>query len=774
MQTYHIHIKGLVQGVGFRPHVYRLALRHGVSGWVCNAMDGVHIEFNAKSLAAKAFFQDIINLAPQNAMITHSDMKSIQPKSFSSFQIVESEDDKEPDLLLTPDIALCDDCRKDMQTASGRRHQYPFTTCLNCGPRFSIIKQLPYDRHTTTMQPFTMCEDCKQEFIDVNDRRNHSQTNSCTDCAVKMHLFTSKEKELLYSEADKIAHVVQFLKEGKIVAVKGIGGYLLLCDATSEKAINTLRERKQRPSKPFAVMYPSIEMADKDVVLTDGERLALQSNAAPVVLCILRKQTASSICTQLIAPGLDKLGVMLSYTPLFFLLANAFNKPLIATSANISGSPVIYKDAVALDNLFDVADYILTNEREIVMPQDDSVVQFAGRQQQIVLRRSRGMAPNYFPNPFYIDNDFVLAMGAELKSAFALACYEHIYISQYLGDQANLEAQESYGQTLQHFLDLLKISPTVITIDKHPGYSVSQYGKKIAGLLNINTVISVQHHKAHFAAVLAENKLLQLNDKVLGFIWDGTGYGDDGNIWGSELFLFEEQQIKRIAGLQYFTQLLGDKMSKEPRLSALSLLETFPESRYLLQPYFSELEWNYYQKILEKGTGIFTSSMGRFLDALACIIGVTAFNSYEGEATMRLEALARNAIYKPLQHYPLPLHNMELDWHFFVKEFLHDVKSGKDAGMIAWKIFYSLAVAVLDISNQQKITKLAFSGGVFQNALLVEIIQNLFSSSHELFFHKQVSPNDECIGLGQIAYYKLMQQQYISERKEHYSSLHQL
>jgi len=765
MHTYHIHINGLVQGVGFRPLVCQIAKELGVNGCVSNTNNGVHIEFTSPHIEAKEFYKKIIHHPPQNAIITEHHFKEIAFKQFSSFTILQSSNDEKPDLLLTPDIALCNACRKELLSEKNKRFRYPFTTCLHCGPRYSIIKALPYDRGNTTMAALKMCASCSEEYNDIKNRRHYSQTNSCKDCAIQMHLYDAPNSSS-NNQTDKILKIiVEQLKQGKIAAIKGVGGYLILCDATNEVTINTLRARKHRPAKPFALLYADIEMATADVRLRSAEISALKEKSAPIVLCELKHNIVSGICKNIIAPGLDKIGLMLPYTPLLLLIANAFDKPLIATSGNISGSPIIYKDDDALENLFEVADYVLTYERDIVTPQDDSVIQFTDRGQKIILRRSRGLAPNYFPNPLTSSNNTILAMGGEMKSAFALLNQKNLYISQYLGDLGSLESQSCFKETLHHVSSLLQTTPQEIVVDKHPDYLVSQFGKLFAAEKNI-PLVSIQHHKAHFGAVLAENNLLESKEPVLGFIWDGTGYGDDGKIWGSEVFIYENKTMDRIAHLNYFSQLLGDKMSKEPRLSALSLLKNNPKKQFVIQKYFSVPEWEYYQQLLQRPVNLSTSSMGRFLDGIAAMLGICLYNSYEGEAAMQLETLARSCSYKPYDYYSIPLVNDYLDWNVFLNELLEDWQQKEDVALIAWKVFFSLAKMVAQLSNHFFIDHIAFSGGVFQNALLNDLLIERLSFKRKLFFHQQLSPNDECIGLGQLACLQIMKQKELIKQKD--------
>ncbi|MBL0359440.1 MAG: carbamoyltransferase HypF [Chitinophagaceae bacterium] len=754
MHTYHIHINGLVQGVGFRPLVCRLANELGITGRVSNTTDGVHIECSASIETANAFYNKIISAPPGNAIITHHHMQEIPSKEFFSFTIEQSTDNKKPDLLLTPDIALCNDCREELLVKNNKRYHYPFTTCLNCGPRYSIITALPYDRANTTMQPLQMCDACLSEYNDITDRRHYSQTNSCKDCAVPMYLFVSPGSCISNDAPEIVDTIAAALKAGQIIAVKGIGGYLLLCDATNEAVVNQLRVRKQRPAKPFALMYASIEMAAGDLLLRPFETAALQDKTAPIVLCELKTDPLNGICAAAIAPGLDKVGLMLAYTPLLLLIAGTFGKPLIATSGNISGSPIIYKDRDALLNLFEVADYVLTYEREIVAPQDDSVLQFCKDGQKIILRRSRGLAPNYFPNPFCPTDEAVLAMGAELKAAFTLLDKNNLYISQFLGDQGTLESQTAYKETLEHVTGLLHTEPAHVLVDKHPGYFVAEYGKEIAAVKN-NSLTAIQHHKAHFGAVLAENNLLNSDEQILGFVWDGTGYGDDRQVWGGEIFIYEENEIERIVHLDYFPQLLADKMSREPRLSALSLLKNFPAKQSQIQKYFSAQEWKYYQQLVQQPADLLTSSMGRFLDGIACILGICQYNTYEGEAAMKLEVLARSAHNKTSEYYPLVLQKNRIEWDLFLTALLDDCEKGEDIAVVAWKLFFSLAKMVEQISDRFQIEQLAFSGGVFQNALLNELLVENLSQKKTLYFHRQLSPNDECIGFGQMACFEI-------------------
>lgn len=764
MQTYHIHIRGRVQGVGFRPFVCRLATQNVLTGTVANSTDGVHILINAGEDQAENFFRDIISQAPEQAVITHHQIEKTDFINFNGFHIIESLTDAAPDLLITPDIAICAICRAELTQNNNRRKSYPFTTCLHCGPRYSIIRKIPYDRQNTTMTHLIMCDTCSREYQDIQDRRHYSQTNSCPNCAIQMNLYDGHKNEPNEDQTEIISLLVSSLSSGKIAAVKGIGGYLLLCDATNAETIDTLRKRKHRPAKPFAVLYPDIETAEADLVINEQEGTALTGEVAPIVLCLIRENKASTICIDEIAPHLDKLGIMLPYTPLLQLISSRFGKPLIATSANISGSPIIYTDVQAQEDLWNIADLILTYDREIVTPQDDSVWQFTPAGQRIVIRRSRGMAPDFYPHHLGETTETLLAMGADMKGAFAIQHKDKIYISQYLGDQGDYLSQQSFRKTLEFLLQLFNLKPTVILTDEHPSYYTSNEGKDLAMESSVRHE-TVQHHKAHFAAVIAENNLLSPSTSALGFIWDGTGYGDDRQIWGGEVFRYDQGEMERILFLDYFPQLLGDKMSLETRLSALSMLKDHPKSEALLAHYFSPVEWDYYQKLLSGEDNLLTSSMGRLMDGIAALLGLCSINTYEGQAAMELEVLARSCKEKIDTCYPLPIRYNRIDWRIMVDEILEDIINKEEKAFIAWKFYKSLVRLIEKASDIFDINKLAFSGGVFQNALLTEMITAELSNNKELYFHRQLSPNDESIALGQLAMYKIGQLNVTANRK---------
>ncbi len=755
MKTWHIHIKGQVQGVGFRPFVYRLAKEHNLCGWVCNTIDGLHIEINACRKKALFFYEEILIKAPPLATVTDHRIDLAKSQSYTDFQIIHSKNQGDVNLLLTPDFSVCENCSKELLTQNNRRFHYPFITCTNCGPRFSITRHLPYDRERTTMDRFQLCSACKKEYHDPENRRYFSQTNSCPVCTIELSLVDA-DQNMLARQAEKcIKFVTKKWHHGKIVAIKGIGGYLLTCDAYNTSAIVNLRKRKHRPRKPFAVMYPNLETLSEQVHLQDDEKLALTSTEAPIVILENLSNNRSLYTTDLLAPGLDCLGVMLPYTPLYKLLLKEFGKPIVATSANVSNSPIIFQDEKALTDLSEIADYFLINNREIVVPQDDSVIKFSRRhRQKIILRRSRGIAPNHIQPELALPKENILSTGAMLKSTFTFHHQGNTFISQYLGDLESFDTQESYRQTINHFFRLFDGLPQVILTDKHPQYFSTIFGEQLAKTLEI-PIEKIQHHIAHFAAGLGEHNLLHSDEPVLGIIWDGTGLGDDRHIWGGEFFQYKNYEFSRYFHLSYFDLIQGDKMSREPRLSALSTCWEVSGATEYLKPKFTQTEWKIYLKKLEAGSPIKTSSVGRLFDAVASLLGFIDRSHYEGEAAMLLERMATQYI----KHDNLAFSDayfFENDpgaqnhVHILMRGILKDILNEKSKGFIAAKFHFSLVMLVKNIAESLRIKKLVFSGGVFQNALLVDLIREHMAEEFELFFHEKISPNDENISFGQL------------------------
>ncbi|MCP9766770.1 carbamoyltransferase HypF [Lacihabitans sp. LS3-19] len=753
MAVFQIKIKGMVQGVGFRPFVHKLASEMKIDGRVSNGSDGVLIVCEGSELTIQKFYQTILNKPPQNAIITFADIIESKQSVEKGFKIINSIPGNFSSVLLTPDVAICPSCAKEIKDLQNPRYRYPFTTCLNCGPRYSIAEAVPYDRANTTMRTLEMCSSCISEYNSIENTRHHSQTNSCPDCSIPMHLFDFEGNVLSTDCVEILNFINQKLEAGKILAIKGTGGYLLMCDANNENTISLLREHKNRPSKPFAVLFPTFQRLEKDVFVNKLEKEALLSKEAPIVLCKVKKEINSSISFQKIAPGLVKLGVMLPNSPLLQLIAEDFGGPIIATSANVSGSPIIFRDEDVIPNLSGIADFFVSYDREILVPQDDSVVQFTKNKQKIILRRSRGFAPNYFPVPFQPQNKAVLALGADLKGTFTLSKKDLLFVSQYLGNLENLESGMAFDTTLAHISGIVDFKPEVVLADLHPNYYSTQKAVALSENLNI-PLQKIQHHKAHFFSVLAENDLLDCQEPILGVIWDGTGFGEDQQIWGGEFFLYKNGRMDRAFHLKYFNQISGDKMSKNPKLSALSLLQGLDKFKELLKGDFSEKEWSYYNKLPKNGNLLKTSSMGRFLDGIAYLLDIKSPNSYEGEAALKLEALVSLGKEKfTNEYYPFEIIENEIDFHPILFGLILDKISGEPKEIIAEKVFKTLSIMIAEVCELVGVEKIAFSGGVFQNAVLCDMVFDDLSTNKDLYFHKNLSPNDENISFGQFASY---------------------
>lgn len=775
-EIYEIHIEGIVQGVGFRPFVYRHAKRRGYKGWVNNTSDGVHIQINADYESVEHFLGILLDDLPPLAIVTNYSIRKAdskvnrKPFRFEGFEIIHSESKTKPKLLLTPDVGICPHCRTELHSQSNRRYHYPFITCTNCGPRYSIIEALPYDRENTAMAPFIMCKPCLNEYNDPMERRHFSQTNSCPDCRIELQLF---ENNRITDNFTDYGYIAQLWKQGKIVAIKGIGGYLLTCSAYNSEAVKMLRKRKNRPKKPFALMYPDIKNAQKDAQISDVEKKLLESKEAPIVLLRLKTDLPASkqnIFNE-IADNLSRIGVMMPYTPLYELLLESFGGPIVATSGNITNSTIVYEDELAFEYLTKIANGILLNNRRIVVPQDDGVEQYTIlNKKKIVLRRSRGRAPVYINPGLNVLDKTVLAVGAQQKSAFGLSVRKNTYVSQYLGNMEHFEAQQNYEKTYLHLTEILKADVEVIIKDKHPDYFSSRFADEKAGETGAK-LYTLQHHKAHLYAVLAENNLLSSQEKILGVVWDGTGLGEERNIWGGEFFMYRNYETERIDHLNEFDFILGDKMSKEPRISALTIAKNIPEANKFLKPKFSDTEWRIYNSLLKKQGNLKCTSMGRLFDAVSCILYDFDEHSYEAQASMQLEDKAAQYFYNNQMNRKDSFLTKDIpsDFTGFIfKSIITETEQNEDKAKTAARFHITLVDYILKTAEKYAFKKLAFSGGVFQNALLVDMIWLFADSSYTLYFHKELSPNDECIALGQLAYYHMVlsKNKYSSNRKK--------
>ncbi len=758
MKCYHIHIEGRVQGVGFRPFIYNLAKNQNLRGTVSNTMDGVHIFLNIGDEKIVQFEELIRREAPPQSIITSIRHIEIPNRTFNDFTIIESHLQGTPDLLITPDFAICDQCSEELNDPDNRRYQYPYLTCTKCGPRFSIEEELPYDRSRTSMKSFQVCDDCETEYHNPMDIRFYSQTNSCPDCKISQWIVDKNRKQINLKEEEMVNFICDKILSGKIVAIKGIGGFLLMCDAQNSENVKELRKKKHRPTKPFALMYPNEAFVLKNLKISRDELSELKSAQSPILLLKNIDGKKIDSMQQLIAPKLNRLGVMLPYAPLLVLILQKLNRPLLATSGNFKGSPIIFENQKAIESLNLFVDYFLLNNRRIQVPQDDSVVRFTDTHgQKIMIRRSRGYAPGFLQesiDPLF--DEKVLSMGALLKSTFSIWQKGRCHISQFLGDTTELDAQICYDRAVRHFMNLLQFKPEIIIVDKHPAYFTTLFGRELAAIHDTG-LFQVQHHEAHFWAVLGEHNLLTNDEKILGVVFDGTGMGNDGAIWGGEFFSFDNGKVKRISHLSYYPHILGDKMSREPRLSAMAIMNSFGLEYHLIEAQFTEQEIELYTKVLERST-LKTSSVGRLFDAVSSLLGLCHINTYEGEAAMYLECLARK--YADQHGLNIDGYGFKItekgvvDFNPLLTAIIKDINAGENHGLIAVRFHTTLVQLIETIADFSKINTIAMSGGVFQNGLLVDMVIERLGNNYKLYFHNELSPNDECVSYGQlVAYY---------------------
>ena len=742
-----ITITGQVQGVGFRPHVYVLAKKFDLKGSVSNNEEGVIIYASGPKEKIQSFYKSLIENPPKVSKIKTHRKVEISNAKFGDFRIIPSQKHGKLNLQLTPDFAICDDCKKEIFDKENRRFNYPFTTCVNCGPRWAITNTFPFERAHTNMHNFKMCEACEKEYTNPTNRRFHSQTNSCPKCGIQISLTDNAGKPLDIDKSDIFKETARLIKEGNIVAIKNTGGYLLCCDARSPKVVKTLRIRKNRPQKPFAILYPSLRLLKEQLKVTSEQEKALTSSESPIVI-IHKENYKGSLALNELAPNLNQLGIMLPYTGILQLLADKLDMPIVATSGNIHGSPIISSNDVACIELNKVADYFLHHNLDITNPQDDSVIKFSKKyHHKVIFRRSRGYAPNYFGS--YSQDEKIMAMGAHLKSTVAFLPNDFLYISQYLGNLDHVEVYNRLTETASKFIALFEQKPNVILADAHPTYHNTLYGKELAEQLGVE-FHRIQHHKAHFASVLGEHNLFDVNHPILGVIWDGTGYGDDKNIWGGEFFEYQSKEIKRVSHFEYFDWLAGDKMSKEPRISLLSLADD--DLMAEVSKRFSKEEMAVYQTIKKQNT-LKTSSVGRLFDAVASLLNLCQINTYEGEAAIILENQIRDYSLKNCKSYASILENGLILTKEIIKNIFLDLKKGIAKEAIILNFFYTLADIILKMANRRNFKRIAFSGGVFQNTVLIDMLKEMAKNDFELFFNRNLSPNDENVSFGQIMYY---------------------
>ena len=696
----------------------------GLKGWVINSTQGVFVEAEGPEPALREFLERLRREKPRPAFITSLEFKFLDPVGYRKFEIKKSDGRGEPTVLVLPDIATCEECLAEVFDPSNRRYLYPFTNCTNCGPRFSIIKALPYDRPNTTMARFQMCEECLAEYENPEDRRYHAQPNACPKCGPRVWLL-GRDVE------DPIAEAARLILSGEIVAVKGLGGFHLFCDAENPEAVRRLRALKRRYEKPFAVMFPSLEALREHAELTPEEEATLTGPEAPIVL--VRRRPQSTLAPE-VSPQNPYVGAFLPYTPLHHILMRLLKKPAVATSGNLTDEPMVYENSEAVKSLAKITPHILLHDRPIARRVDDSVL-FVFKGTRVFVRRSRGFAPLPVRVPWRLRR--VLAVGGFHKNTVAIAIGQNVFLSQHIGDLDNPKALKAFRQTVEDFKALWRFEPELVASDMHPGYPSTQFAEA-EGL----PVVKVQHHHAHLAALLGELG----REEGFGAAWDGTGWGPDGTVWGGEFLWASLRGFRRLARLRPFPLPGGERAIKEVwRLGLSALAEAFGEEALEL-PFFSDEPKETLLKLARNPRfSPLSSSAGRLFDAVSALLGLRRRVSYEGQAAMLLEFAAEPAP----GSYPFELHRgelLEVDWRPTLKAVVRDALRGKPPGEISYKFHRTMARVISEVARELGFNEVLVSGGVFQNRLLLEL---LTEEPIKVRWHQLVPPNDGGISLGQ-------------------------
>ncbi|MET0254095.1 MAG: carbamoyltransferase HypF [Terrimicrobiaceae bacterium] len=739
-----IIVRGAVQGVGFRPFVYRVAGQLGLNGWVLNSMAGVFVEVEGEGVTVRQFLLRLEREKPPRAIIQSLEFAILDPAGYQSFEIRYSVESGAKSVLILPDIATCADCLRETLDPRDRRYRYPFTNCTNCGPRFSIIEALPYDRPNTSMKKFAMCPQCDREYHDPSDRRFHAQPNACPHCGPKLEFWDAAGHVLTHSD-QALMQAVDLVQTGRILALKGLGGFQLIVAARNESAVVRLRSRKHREEKPFALMAPSLDAIEDACSVSELEERLLLSPESPIVL-LERKASAGRLAAS-IAPGNPSLGVMLPYTPLHHLLLRELGFEIVATSGNLSDEPICTDENEAIERLGAIADGFLVHDRPIVRHVDDSVVRVM-RDRELVLRRARG----YAPLPVHLKDPLpcVLAVGAHLKNSVALSVGTEVFISQHIGDLATNQALQAFRKVSEDLLQLYAATPEVIACDMHPEYLSTKHARQLMAPTH-----PVQHHWAHVLSCMAEN---EVDPPALGVSWDGTGYGTDGTIWGGEFLLARGGSFERVARFRQFRLPGGEAAIRQPSRTALGVLfEIWGADAFGRRdiPSFRDFladEIRVIRQMLVRGLNApVTSSAGRLFDAVASLIGLRHRVSFEGQAAMELEFAIQLGINAS---YPFEIHEgspLIVDWGSAIEAIVGDVASGRPAGEISAKFHNTLAEIVRVVALRVGEAKIVLTGGCFQNRHLTEAcLKRLLDAGFRPYWHQRVPPNDGGISLGQV------------------------
>ncbi|MBX7185769.1 MAG: carbamoyltransferase HypF [Vicinamibacteria bacterium] len=735
-----VYVRGAVQGVGFRPTVYRIATELGLSGWVINSPAGVEVDLEGAEGAIARFVPTLLEEKPPRAIIQGLETRSLDPLGQNGFEVRDTRTSGPATTLVQPDIAVCGDCQREMLDPADRRFGYPFINCTNCGPRFTIIESLPYDRERTTMARFPMCPVCRAEYEDPRDRRFHAQPNACPECGPQLALW-DPSGAVVATRADALTAAVDAIRAGRIVAVKGVGGFHLMCDARSEASVSELRRRKRREEKPFALMFPDPASVRAACDVRPIEEQLLTSPEAPIVL--LRRR--STLLAPGIAPGNPYLGALLPYAPLHHLMMRALGFPVVATSGNLTDEPIVTDERDALDRLAGIADVLLIHDRPIARYADDSIARIVGGR-PMLLRRARGYAP--LPLATVESREPILAVGAHLKNTIGFSVDGQLMLSHHLGDLETPQALEGFHDVVARLPGLYGLEPGIVAHDLHPDYASTQHAETLRG-----RHVGVQHHAAHVFACMADN---ELTGEVLGVSWDGTGLGADGTIWGGEFLRVRGGAFRRVAHLRTFPLVGGDAAAREPRRAALGLLyeaegdAVFERDDFEARLGYGAGELRVLRSALTTGTGVArTSSAGRLFDGVAGLIGLRQRAAFEGQAAMELEFAATDAT--DVDAYPFGLEGEIVDWAPMVGAIESDRRKGDGVPRIARRFHSTLTEMIVAVAMREELPRVCLTGGCFQNVLLAETtIEALRAKGLTPYWHQRVPPNDGGIALGQL------------------------
>jgi len=745
-------VRGIVQGVGFRPFIYNLASRYSLAGYVVNTSQGVDLEVEGEEESLTSFFKAITAFPPPLAYISDLSWTYVEPKNEKGFLIKPSESASERSVIISPDMCVCEECLKEMRNPADRRYRYPFINCTDCGPRYTIIKDIPYDRDLTTMRQFQMCPSCLEEYHNPLDRRFHTQPNACWDCGPRVSLHDAKGLKI--ETSDPILEAAGLLSEGKILALKGLGGFHLAVDAGNDRSVRQLRKRKNREEKPFAIMTKDLETARAIGKIDDEEARILLSPQRPIVL--VRKQRSHGL-SPAVAPRNSYFGIMLPYTPLHHLLMDGSYRALVMTSGNRSEEPITIANDSAINDLYGIADFFLLHNRDIHLRSDDSVVRaFMGKPQH--LRRSRG----YVPVPIFLPPDAsrlpcTIGLGAELKSTVCVQKDGQAFLSQHIGDMENLETLEFFKLTIAHLRNILEAKPQIAVHDLHPDYLSTRY----AGTLEDIETLPIQHHHAHIISCMAENGYME---PVIGVALDGTGYGTDKTVWGGEILIADVTSFQRMAHIEQIPLPGGDAAARNPwRMAVVYLNRAFGEGFMDLDiPLIRKIDPASVKNILrmaERGVNSpLTSSCGRLFDAVSAIIGLRGTNAYEGQAAIELE-MSRSPV--SCNPYPWIIRKGKdgyvMEAAPMIKGIVEDIISGAARGIVSAR-FHAAVIgmvsdAVTKIRSETALSTVALSGGCFQNLAIVRgLTDNLRKKGFRVLFHSKVPTNDGGISLGQAVF----------------------